>query len=107
VVVGRTLSNALRPTDVVARWDEHRLLAIVKNCERSALKSVAERVRKMESYSTVEWWGDELSVTVSIGGTAAMQGDSVEDLVERAQSALRISMEEGGNRVSVFFATGS
>jgi diguanylate cyclase (GGDEF)-like protein len=104
-VVGRTLSNALRPTDVVVRWDECRFLTIVKNCEQSVLRSVAERVRKMESYSAVEWWGDELQVTVSIGGTAAMQGDSVDDLLERAQRALRLSMQEGGNRVSIFSQT--
>jgi diguanylate cyclase (GGDEF)-like protein/PAS domain S-box-containing protein len=106
-VVGHTLSNALRPTDVIGCWDEHKFLAIVTNCVGSVLKSVAERVRKMESYSAVEWWGDELSVTVSIGGTAAIQGDSADDLVERAQSALCSSMEEGGNRVSILFATGS
>jgi PAS domain S-box-containing protein/diguanylate cyclase (GGDEF)-like protein len=102
VVVGHTLSNALRPSDVVGCWDGHRFLAIVMNCERSMLKRVGERIRKMESYSQVEWWGDELPVSVSIGGTAAVPGDDVDTLVERAQAALRHSVNEGGNRVSVF-----
>ena len=102
VVVGHTLSNALRPSDVVGCWDEHRFLAIVMNCERSMLKRVGERVRKMESYSEVEWWGDELPVSVSIGGTAAVLGDDADTVVKRAQAALRRSINEGGNRVSVF-----
>jgi PAS domain S-box-containing protein/diguanylate cyclase (GGDEF)-like protein len=101
-VVGHTLSNALRPSDVVGCWDEHRFLAIVMNCERSMLKRVGERVRKMESYSEVEWWGDELPVSVSIGGTAAVLGDDADTVVKRAQAALRRSINEGGNRVSVF-----
>jgi PAS domain S-box-containing protein/diguanylate cyclase (GGDEF)-like protein len=102
VVVGHTLSNALRPNDVVGCWDEHRFLAVVTNCERSMLKRVGERVRKMESHSEVEWWGDELPVSVSIGGTAAVPGDDLDTLVERAQAALRRSVNEGGNRVTVF-----
>jgi len=102
VVVGHTLSNALRPTDVIGCWDEHQFLAIVKNCERPVLKSVGERVRKMESHSQVEWWGDELAVSVSIGGTAAADGDDVDALVARAQAALQRSIAEGGNRVTVF-----
>jgi PAS domain S-box-containing protein/diguanylate cyclase (GGDEF)-like protein len=102
VVVGHTLSNALRPRDLVGCWDENRFLAIVMNCERSMLKRVGERVRKMESYSEVEWWGDDLPVSVSIGGAAAIAGDDVDTLVERAQAVLRHSVKEGGNRVSVF-----
>lgn len=102
VVVGHTMSNALRPTDIIGCWDEHQFLAIVKNCESPVLKRVGERVRKMESHSQVEWWGDELPVSVSIGGTAAAAGDDVEALVGRVQAALRRSIAEGGNRVSIF-----
>lgn len=102
VVVGHTLSNALRPTDVIGCWDEHQFLAIVKNCERPVLKNVGERVRKMESHSQVEWWGDELPVSVSIGGAAVADGDNVDALAARAQAALRRSIAEGGNRVTVF-----
>jgi PAS domain S-box-containing protein/diguanylate cyclase (GGDEF)-like protein len=102
IVVGHTLSNALRPTDVVGSWDENRFLAIVKDCNSAAAKSVAERVRKIESYSEVEWWGDELAITVSIGGTVVRHEDKVDSLVGRAQAALCQSVKQGGNRVAVF-----
>lgn len=101
VVVAHTLSNALRPDDLVGCWDEHRFLVVVKNCEGSMLNRVGERVRKMESHSQVEWWGDELPVSVSIGGTAALYGDSLDALEGRAQAALRCSVGQGGNRVSI------
>ena len=102
VVVAHTLSNALRPMDIAGCWHDQKFLAILRNCERPALKKVAERVRKMESYSQVEWWGDELSVTVSLGGTAVTEGDQVDTLVQRAQSALQQSIQDGGNRITVF-----
>lgn len=102
IVVGQTLSNALRPTDIVGSWEENRFLAIVKNCDSAAARSVAERVRKIESYSAVEWWGDDLTVTVSIGGTVVRREDKVESLIARAQAALCQSVKQGGNRVAVF-----
>jgi PAS domain S-box-containing protein/diguanylate cyclase (GGDEF)-like protein len=101
-VVAHTLSNALRPSDVVGCWEENRFLGIVKNCGHSVLDRVGERVRKMESYSGVEWWGDELPVTVSIGGAGAIEGDDASTLVSRALAALQQSVKEGGNRVTVF-----
>src|SRR5205807_1361380 len=95
VVVAHTLSNALRPDDLVGCWDEHRFLVVVKNCEGPMLNRVGERVRKMESHSQVEWWGDELPVSVSIGGTAAIPDDDLDALVGRARGALRCSVDQG------------
>jgi len=66
-----------------------------------ALKIVGARLRKMVSFSGVEWWGDELSVTVSMGGDAAAQDDTAESLVARAQLALNKSLAAGGDRVIV------
>jgi GGDEF domain-containing protein len=48
------------------------------------------------------WWGDRVSLTVSIG---AAQGDSGEEetlaeLLERARKALAASLREGGNRIT-------
>lgn len=101
-VVAHTLSNALRPSDVVGCWEENRFLGIVKNCTHAVLHRVGERIRKMESYSGVEWWGDELPVTVSIGGAGMVEGDDENSLINRAMAALQQSVKEGGNRVTVF-----
>jgi len=100
-VVAHTLRNALRPSDVVGCWPEGQFLAIVKNCRKTALKIVGERLRKMVNFSGVEWWGDELSVTVSMGGDAAEHDDTSESLVARAQLALSRSLAAGGDRVMV------
>lgn len=101
-VVAHTLTNALRPQDVVGCWEQNRFLGIVKNCDSAVLHRVGERVRKMESYSGVEWWGDELPVTVSIGGTSMYEGDDLTKLVDRAMTALQQSVNAGGNCVTVF-----
>jgi hypothetical protein len=49
----------------------------------------------------IEWWGDRLPVTVTVGATEAKPGDSVETMVARAENAWQESLSQGGNRVVV------
>jgi hypothetical protein len=42
----------------------------------------------MASSATIHWWGEELSVTVAIGGTVALAGDTLDSLLQRAQAGL-------------------
>jgi PAS domain S-box-containing protein len=80
-VVGHTLENSLRPTDFLGRW--------------------RERLRHMVSASKIEWWGDFVPVTISLGATTAKAGDTPDGMVERAEEALRKSIAQGGDRTSV------
>jgi diguanylate cyclase (GGDEF)-like protein/PAS domain S-box-containing protein len=102
-VVGHSLSYTLRPTDMVGCWEGQRFIALVKHCEPAMLERVGERVRQIESCSEVEWWGDDLPVTVSIGGTAVTPDDTADSFTERAERAVQHSSEQGGNRVTIIF----
>lgn len=101
----QTLENSLRPTDFLGRYGDHRFLAILAECAEHEIESVAERLRKMVGSSEIQWWGDEWSVTASVGGTTARQGDTIEGILERAEAAVGESLQTGGNRVSVSLAT--
>jgi diguanylate cyclase (GGDEF)-like protein/PAS domain S-box-containing protein len=87
-VLGRTLRNTVWPTDFVGRWSEFRFLAILSGCGESALQSVSDRMFGLLSGATLQWWGQELSVGISMSRTGALAGDTVESLVARAQHAL-------------------
>jgi diguanylate cyclase (GGDEF)-like protein/PAS domain S-box-containing protein len=97
-VVGQRLENSLRSTDFVGRWDENEFVALLMECGPEEVVKAGERVRKTVNQSKVEWWGDVINVTVSMGGASAMTGDTVEALVVRAEKGLRASIEQGGNR---------
>ena len=99
--VGQTLENSLRPTDVIGRWGENEFLVVLMECGIQEVPRVGERLRKMASQCEVQWWGDHIHVTVSLGGTSAKDGDSVEGLVLRTENALRVAAEQGGNRMFV------
>jgi diguanylate cyclase (GGDEF)-like protein/PAS domain S-box-containing protein len=96
-VLARTLRNTVWPTDFVGCWSESRFLAILSGCGEDALQAVSARMLKMMGSATIEWWGEELSVAVSIGRTGALAGDTIESLLQRAQQALgRNQVEQPG-----------
>ncbi len=88
LVLARTLRNTVWPTDFVGRWSEDRFLVILSGCGKEALQAVSERILRMAARATIEWWGEELSVAILIGSTAASLGDTVESLLLRAEGAL-------------------
>jgi diguanylate cyclase (GGDEF)-like protein len=100
-VVGQTLENSLRPTDLVGRWDENVFLAILPECGASDVPRVAERLQKMVQHSGVSWWGDLLHVTISVGATPTRDHDSVESIVQRAEEALKVCNEMGKSQLAV------
>jgi diguanylate cyclase (GGDEF)-like protein/PAS domain S-box-containing protein len=84
----QTLSTGTRPDDLVGRWREDRFAALVACPAADGLLSCAERLKRLVSLASVPWWGDRLSVTVSMGGTMVRPGDTVESLLGRAEEAL-------------------
>jgi GGDEF domain-containing protein len=94
-VLSRTLRNTVWPTDFVGSWSENRFLAILSGCPEDALQTIGARILKMMASATIQWWGEELSVTVLIGCAGARTGDTVESILDRAQPAL------GGNQVAL------
>jgi diguanylate cyclase (GGDEF)-like protein len=97
-VVAHTLKNALRPTDFLGRWRDDQFLAILNGCQEDFLNIVAQRLKATVSGSGIQWWGDRLCLAVSIGWTGVVSGDTVEAIVERAESALKtlVMQREGG-----------
>jgi len=87
-VVAQTLENSLRPTDWLGRWTDKRFLAILAEYGAADFGKIGKRLQKMVSCSETDWWGDKISVTISFGGAAARQGDTIELLLERVQKSL-------------------
>ncbi len=100
-IVAQTLRNALRPSDFLGCWGDHEFVVLFTIHRRKALARVCERLRAISSCAGIRWWGDRLSVTLSMGGAIANSGDTQETLLQRAESGLDRSVEEGGNRLTI------
>ena len=103
-VVAHTLRNGLDPSDFVGRWSEDQFLAIVTNCGDGDLLTTAERLKRLAQSSEIAWWGDPLSVTVSVGGTVTRPGEDVVPLLDRTGTALKQAVAKGGNFAIVLCA---
>jgi PAS domain S-box-containing protein/diguanylate cyclase (GGDEF)-like protein len=99
--VAQTLESSLRPTDFLGHLDDDQFLAILTECTASEIDKVTERLQKMVTYAEIRWWGDEISVTASFGGTSVKPGDTSESMLERSQKLLDQSVQSGGNAVTV------
>ncbi|HXJ93596.1 MAG TPA: diguanylate cyclase [Terriglobia bacterium] len=95
-VVCQTLKDTLRTSDFLGHWNQRRFLAVLPWCSTSELSEAAEHLRKMVGYSGIRWWGDQLHVTLSMGGATVRQTDTAESLVQRAENALKESLQERG-----------
>jgi diguanylate cyclase (GGDEF)-like protein/PAS domain S-box-containing protein len=99
-MTSRTLDASSRYFDVIGRWGGEEFIAIVANAEKKELIEVGERMRFLVMHSMLNA-PEYLFVTVSIGGTQAEPGDTVETLVRRADEKLYQAKNSGKNCVRV------
>jgi diguanylate cyclase (GGDEF)-like protein/PAS domain S-box-containing protein len=100
-MISATLDRSLGPLDVLTHWDEAEFRVEVSHCSRSELAATAERLRLLVRSSTLEWWGDRLGVTVSVGGAIAEPGDTLESLEHRVSEVYEDCHAGGGDRAAI------
>lgn len=99
--VAQTLESGLRPTDFVGHSGGNIFLAVLTEYTGLDLNKTADRLRNTVNNTKIAWWGDELPVTASFGGTTVVIGDDENSLLRRAEKALATSVAAGGDRVTI------
>ncbi|NND85381.1 MAG: sensor domain-containing diguanylate cyclase [Acidimicrobiia bacterium] len=99
--VSKTLTTNARPFDVYGRWGGEEFLGVIRNVEPSDLREIGERMRANIGASYVQSGDERLSVTISVGATVIRPGDTIDDVVKRADTLLYESKENGRDRVTL------
>jgi len=94
--IGQVLGTSFRPLDFVGRWAADEFLVILKSCERAGVKSVYDRIRSTIGAAEIRWWGELLSVPLSIGYTSVEAEDTIDLLLQRAECPRKAAWSSPG-----------
>lgn len=98
--VERVLVQGLRPAEHLGRWGEDEFLVISHERTLAMLANHAQVLAGLARTADFRWWGDRVSLTVSIGAAQAESAGSLANLLERARAATTSSFQAGGNRIT-------
>ena len=98
--VERTIANGLRPGEEVGRWGDDEFLVLSHESSTEALQIHAQTLAGLARTADFRWWGDRVSLTVSVGVARGEQTETLGDLLEHAQAAMLESAHAGGNRMT-------
>ncbi|MBU5614040.1 sensor domain-containing diguanylate cyclase [Geomonas azotofigens] len=99
--VAGTLSANSRPFDLYGRWGGEEFVGIIRNVTAANLKHLGQRLRRLVEKSFVLVEGEALRVTISIGATMAVEKDTVQTLLARADALMYQSKAAGKNRLTI------
>ncbi len=100
--VQHALARGLRPGEEMGRWGEDEFLVIAHERTDAMLAAHAQTLAGLSRTADFRWWGDRVSLTVSIGAAQAVQGRdrSLAPLLALAREGMETSTHAGGNRVT-------
>ena len=98
--VERSLANGLRPGEEMGRWGRGEFLIVSHERTAESLVFHAKTLAGLARTADFRWWGDRVSLTVSIGAAQAEPGTTLINLLERAKNAMFNSIRAGGNQTT-------
>ncbi|MBD3426371.1 MAG: diguanylate cyclase [Candidatus Omnitrophica bacterium] len=98
--IAEKLKSSVREVDMIARYGGEEFCVVLPETTKELALSVAERLRKSVESKEIKAFDEKVKVTVSIGvSTYPEDGEQVESLIEKADTALYKAKRAGRNRV--------
>lgn len=101
VATAGVIRASLRQSDVTARWGGGEFIVVLQDCAIAEAGNIAEQIRKAIEASQIEWKGQVIKVTASIGLSQLDPEESLQDLFIRTDDALYRAKSAGRNCVQV------
>jgi len=99
--VSETLMSGVRDVDFVARWGGEEFLALLPDTNTEGAMLVAERLRSKLAEQLIESGVKPFQVTMTLGVATLQAGETAEQSIARADTALYDGKRSGRNRVVV------
>jgi diguanylate cyclase (GGDEF)-like protein len=98
--VEQTLLRQMKPAEIIGRWGNNEFLVLSHERTPELLLEHAQRLAGLARTADFRWWGDRVGLTVSVGASHAIEGDTLQSLLSRARQAMQASEYAGGNHVT-------
>jgi diguanylate cyclase (GGDEF)-like protein len=99
VDVSKLLKGALRESDSIARWGGEEFLLILRKCDTPHCSNTLTRI--MDTLKANKVSLKSLSITASVGAAEATSGETIDQLIKRADVALYQAKKDGRDRVVI------
>lgn len=96
-----TLRNVSRPYDVVGRWGGDEFLGLAHDVNKDELSMLAKRYGALVGRTSVKYRGQEIPLSLSIGGTICRHRDTRETILARADKNMYLAKESDRKRVVI------
>lgn len=101
--IAKVVADELRDTDTLARLGGDDLGLLINNCSLHKGVAIAEKLTRHVVELPLEWQGERLNVTASIGvATLSEAARSSRQAMKCAVMACDVAKENGGNTVQVY-----
>jgi len=100
IFIAHLLKNMLRDGDKVFRYGGEEFVIILNRITTAKCAEIAQRILKTTSTNTLFYKGKSINVTLSIGATRYVDGDTADELIARADKALYNSKKQGKNQLN-------
>ena len=100
--ISRRIKECIRQIDLAARYGGDEFAVILPNTDLDEAPLVSQRIVESVSRAPVEWQGEEIALSISIGVGQYGPDANPEDITSRSDRALYRAKQAGKNTVSVF-----
>jgi diguanylate cyclase len=100
--VAQTIKAMIRTADKVYRYGGEEFAVVLNRCDAEQAEAIANKIRLKIEQSHLIYAGKSLQVTISVGVTTHQQGDTLDDLIGRADKALYCAKKSNKNCTVLF-----
>lgn len=100
--IAQAIKGMIRTSDKVYRYGGEEFAIVLNRCDVTQTQMIAEKIRTKIEQSRLVYSGKDVHVTISVGATIHQPGDTLEDLIGRADKALYCAKKSNKNCTVLF-----
>ena len=99
IQTGQLMTNLIRQQDLLARWGGEEFIMMIVETKIEQGQQIAEKIRLAIDRNIIEFEGQNIQVSVTIGVSQIHPTEKLDDCINRADENLYLGKKNGRNKV--------